>query len=59
MSESVPEKEIEITSEMICAGAKIVEHFRIDRDDPKEVARDVFVEMLAAMEHGFQRLGER
>lgn len=52
-------KEIVITPAMIEAGAKVLAHFWLDRDDPKEVAREVFEDMFAVMGRDSLHLGER
>jgi hypothetical protein len=43
-----PDAEIEITEAMIAAGAALVEHFNREMDDPRETAREIFVDMCAA-----------
>jgi hypothetical protein len=49
---------IEVTPEMAHAGSRLIEHFRPDFDSAEDVARDVFIEMLRAMERASLRQDE-
>jgi hypothetical protein len=56
MSAPRPADKIEITEEMIAAGARVIDDIRIDLTDgfvsPADVAEAVFLAMLAVQEGG-------